>query len=918
MRRHSGADKNFTKIILKLYFLKEKRLVILFLFLVQSFCLFSQEGKPVTDTLYVRTDSVKTDTTVITVRKPAKGGIDSKITFKAARLVKRDIINKQFILVKNAVLNYGDLEIKADSIVINMNTNLLFAIGIKDTTGAITGKPSFKEGTNEFQSDELTYNFKTRKAFIKNIVTKQDAGLLHSQFTKLLEDGTSNISRSTYSTCDADTPHFYINLPKARVYPGKKIVSGPGNLVLEGIPLPLVIPFGFFPIQTKRAASGIIIPRYGEERTRGFSLSDGGYYFAINDYFDLQIKGSVYANGSWLGTAQTDYRRLYKYSGNFAFSYANNISGHKGLPDYSKSSNYRLSWTYTQDAKASPGSRFAASVNMSSSSFDQQNSYNVNDHITTQRQSSISYTKSWEGTPFNLSVSANHSQNVKTKSVMLDLPKANFNVSRVYPFKSRKRAGSSRWYEDIQVSYTAQMDNQIDTKDSLLFTSQVWKHMKNGFKQEIPVSLQIRPFNNFSISPSLTYTGVLYTQKIEKNWNPMNVDQTLNKITPVVNDTIHGIFYGQAVNPTITATFNPQIFGMYDFEKKSPNSRLQQIRHVIKPSVGFSYTPSFSGLSSKMYRQVQIQVPYRSQNIYSVYDGNIFGTPSTQGKSGNVSFSIVNIVEAKIFAKNDTTGKPKKVKLIDNFGINTSYNIFADSMKWAPVTMDLRTTLMNNISISARSSFSLYGYNSKGTPIGTLFFNQLDANGNPTHKLMRLTNFATSLDFSLSDLFKRNKDKNKQSNTGASQAGVGRNAQLMQDALPGSNAIGQKETAGTATKDPYGYTEFNVPWTLNVSYSLNYINTGIKKTFTQAVALNGGSITLTKKMSATFTTGYDFTGKKITMTQIGVTRDLHCWEMSINWVPNGTMQSWNFLIRVKASVLGDLKYERRKDYHDTY
>jgi len=918
LRRHSGADKNFTKIILKLYFLKEKRLVILFLFLVQSFCLFSQEGKPVTDTLYVRTDSVKTDTTVITVRKPAKGGIDSKITFKAARLVKRDIINKQFILVKNAVLNYGDLEIKADSIVINMNTNLLFAIGIKDTTGAITGKPSFKEGTNEFQSDELTYNFKTRKAFIKNIVTKQDAGLLHSQFTKLLEDGTSNISRSTYSTCDADTPHFYINLPKARVYPGKKIVSGPGNLVLEGIPLPLVIPFGFFPIQTKRAASGIIIPRYGEERTRGFSLSDGGYYFAINDYFDLQIKGSVYANGSWLGTAQTDYRRLYKYSGNFAFSYANNISGHKGLPDYSKSSNYRLSWTYTQDAKASPGSRFAASVNMSSSSFDQQNSYNVNDHITTQRQSSISYTKSWEGTPFNLSVSANHSQNVKTKSVMLDLPKANFNVSRVYPFKSRKRAGSSRWYEDIQVSYTAQMDNQIDTKDSLLFTSQVWKHMKNGFKQEIPVSLQIRPFNNFSISPSLTYTGVLYTQKIEKNWNPMNVDQTLNKITPVVNDTIHGIFYGQAVNPTITATFNPQIFGMYDFEKKSPNSRLQQIRHVIKPSVGFSYTPSFSGLSSKMYRQVQIQVPYRSQNIYSVYDGNIFGTPSTQGKSGNVSFSIVNIVEAKIFAKNDTTGKPKKVKLIDNFGINTSYNIFADSMKWAPVTMDLRTTLMNNISISARSSFSLYGYNSKGTPIGTLFFNQLDANGNPTHKLMRLTNFATSLDFSLSDLFKRNKDKNKQSNTGASQAGVGRNAQLMQDALPGSNAIGQKETAGTATKDPYGYTEFNVPWTLNVSYSLNYINTGIKKTFTQAVALNGGSITLTKKMSATFTTGYDFTGKKITMTQIGVTRDLHCWEMSINWVPNGTMQSWNFLIRVKASVLGDLKYERRKDYHDTY
>ena len=386
----------------------------MFLLLVQSFSLFSQEGKTVTDTLLIKKDSVTTDT-VLNVRKQSASAIDSKITYKAEELIKRDIINKRFILVKNAVINYGDLEIKADSIVINMNTNLLFAAGRRDTTGKVTGKPAFKEGTNQFQSDELTYNFKTRKALIKNIITKQDAGLLHSAFTKLLEDGTSNISRSTYSTCDADTPHFYINLPKARVYPGKKIISGPGNLVLEGIPLPLIIPFAFIPIQTKRAASGLIIPRYGEERVRGFSLTDGGYYFAISDYFDLAIKGSIYANGSWLGTIQTDYKRLYKYSGNFSFSYANNVTGHQGLGDYNKSNNYRLGWIFTQDTKASPGSRFSASVNMSSSGYDQNNSYNVNDHITTQRQSSVSYSKSWEGTPFNLSISANHSQNTRIK-----------------------------------------------------------------------------------------------------------------------------------------------------------------------------------------------------------------------------------------------------------------------------------------------------------------------------------------------------------------------------------------------------------------------------------------------------------------------------------------------------------------------
>jgi LptD protein len=882
----------------------------LFLFLVQSFSLFAQEGKQATDTLLIQKDSVRTDTVLLKVRKPSASGIDSKITYKAVELIKRDIINKRFILVKNAVINYGDLEIKADSIVINMNTNLLYAIGRKDTTGKVIGKPSFKQGTNEFASDELTYNFKTRKAIIKNIVTKQDAGLLHSAFTKLLEDGTSNISRSTYSTCDADTPHFYINLPKARVYPGKKIISGPGNLVLEGIPLPLVIPFGFFPIQTKRAASGLIIPRYGEEVARGFSLSDGGYYFAINDYFDLSITGSIYANGSWLGTARTDYKKLYRYSGNFMFSYANNIAGHQGLADYNKSSNYKLGWTYTQDAKASPGSRFSASVNMSSSGYDRTNSYNVNDHVNTQRQSSISYSKSWDGTPLNLSISANHMQNLKTKSVNLDLPQANFNISRIYPFKSKNSSGTSKWYQDIQISYTATLDNQIATRDSLLFTSDIWKHMRNGFKHDIPLSLQIRPFRNFSISPSLTYSGVAFTQKIVKKYDPTNFDPVQNKIVPVVNDTIRGFFYGQAINPSINMSFNPQIFGLYDFSETRPNSRVQSIRHVMKPAVGFSFVPSLSGLSSRnMYRQVQVDtIPNYLK--YSIYDGNIYPTPSLGSKSGNISFSLVNIVEAKVFEKNDTTGKPKKVKLIDNFSINTSYNIFADKFRWAPVTMQLRTTLMKNISISANGSFSLYDTDSLGVPINKFLFAQ--------HKgLMRLTNFGTSVDFSLSDLLRKDKDKNK-SGSGNTQNNPAQPSQVFQDGLPGSNVQGQTPTGAAGLKDAYGYPVFDVPWTLNISYSLSYIKSGLRSTLNQALSLNNGSITLTKKMAATFTTGYDFTGKKITMTTIGLTRDLHCWQMAINWIPNGTMQSWNFLIRVKAAVLGDLKYERRKDFHDTY
>ncbi|MEI6048112.1 MAG: putative LPS assembly protein LptD [Bacteroidota bacterium] len=846
------------------------------------------------DTLLIHQEPVISDTILMDIRQPSSNAIDQKVTYTAVGYRKIDIVSKKVVLVGAAKVNYGEIEIKADSIVFNMKSNLLFAVGRLDTAGKITGKPVFKEGTQEFEADELTYNFKTRRALIKNIITKQEDGLLHSALTKLLEDKTSNISKSTYSTCDADTPHFYINLPKAKVYPGKKIITGPGNLVLEGIPLPLVIPFGYIPIQTKKAESGLLFPRIGQGNARGYSLSDGGYYFAINDYFDLSIKGDLYANGTWMFTAQTNYKRLYKYSGNFSFSYANNVSGHKGLQDYNQSTNYRLGWTYAQDTKASPGSRFSASVNMSSSGFDRNNSYNVADHVTTQRQSSVSYSKSWVGTPFNLSASMNHSQNVKNKTVSLNLPKVSFGAGRIYPLKSKNSSGPTKWYQELQLSYTASLDNQINTTDTLLFTPKVWNNMRNGFKHDIPLSFQIRPFKNFSISPSVTYSGVMYTQKIVKRWDPKNFN--------VVNDTARGVFYGHAFNPSISASFNPQIFGMFTFK---PESRIEAIRHVIKPSVSFSFVPALEGLSSIMYRQVQIDTSGKMSQPYSIYEGNIFGTPSLSTKSGNVSFSLVNIIEAKVFARNDTTGKAKKVKIIDNFGINTSYNIFADSMRWAPVSMQIRTTIFEKINISANSNYSLYGVNSKGVPVGTFLYAM-------NKKLLRLTNFTTSLDFSLSELLKGKKDTKKSiTPQNPINQGIKGNA-----GTPGPNQSTPQNSA-EVIRDEYGYPVFNVPWSLNVSYSLNYYKSGLKSTVSQTLSFNG-NVSITKKMAITYTSGYDFTGKQITMTNIGISRDLHCWEMNLNWVPNGSMKMWNFTIRVKASVLGDLKYERRKDFHDSY
>ncbi len=857
--------------------------------MVQFVSLFSQEAQIVPDTVRAKIITVTTDT--IFLLKISPDAIDEQVTYKAAGSKKNDLVNKKVTLVRQAEVNYGDILIEADSIIFNMVNNQIFAVGVKDTTGNVIGKPHFKSGSEEFDADTLRYNFKSGKAIVKNIITRQQEGLLHSEITKLLEDGTSNIYNSTYSTCDADTPHFYIALKKAKVYPGEKIISGPGNLVLEGIPLPLYLPFGYFPIQTKPAASGILIPKPHYEAGRGYALTEGGYYFAINDYIDLTMRGNIFTNGSWLLNAQSNYNKLYKYSGNFSFSYAKNVSGHKGLSDYTEAKNYSIGWAFSQNPKARPGSRFSASVNMSSSGFDRNNSYNLNEHITTQRQSSVSYSKTWAGTPFNMSASMNHSQNVKNQTVSLNLPRVSFNAARIYPLKGRS-GGTTKWWQELQFQYSASIDNKINTKDSLLFTNQVWNDMKNGFTHETPLSLQIRPFRNFSISPQVSYKGVMYTRKFARRWDPDNLK--------VVYDTLQGVFYGHAMNPSVSAGYSPQIFGIFDFV--NPDSRIDAIRHVMKPSIGFSFIPAFNGLSSKMYQEVQSDASGKTTR-YSIFEGNIYGTPSLANKSGSVSFNLTNILEAKVFERGDTTGKSKNVKLIENFGISTSYNIFADSMRWSPVSMVIRTTLLEKIGISANSSFSMYGLNSTGSPVSTYYYSQ-------SHKPLRLTNFSAGLDFSLNDLLKGKNSKKKTTTTPAvSPPGMQR---------PGAG-IAPSGTSSPAAGgfDNYGYTEFNVPWTMNVRYSFNYIKPALKSTISQTLSVNG-SIKLTSKMGLTYSSGYDFAGKEITMTQIQVNRDLHCWNMALSWIPNGYMKMWTFTINVKASVLADLKYERRHDYHDNY
>jgi lipopolysaccharide assembly outer membrane protein LptD (OstA) len=825
--------------------------------------------------------------------------VDQQIVYSADGYMKTDLLTKKVSLVQNAQVTYGSIELKADSIVLDMATGSVFATGRIDSTGKMAGKPVYRDGKEEFESKELVYNFKSKKGVIRNVTTEQEGGFLQSQKTKRQEDGTLHVNSSKFTTCDAEHPHFYLALPKAKVYPGEKIVSGPAYMVVADIPLPLVLPFGFFPVQQKRA-SGIVMPRYGQEARRGYYLSNGGYYFALNDYFDLKLTGTIYTNGTWLADASTSYRLRYRFSGSFGFSYASNVNSYKGMPDYSKNTNYRISWSHSQDAKASPGSRFSASVNMSSSGYDKNNSYDVADHVTTTRQSSISYSRTWAGTPFSFATSLNQSQNVQNKSMQLNLPKATFTVSRIYPFKPKKVTGKSKWYHDIQAQYTASLDNKIDTYDSLLFTSAMWKSMKSGFKHDIPVSVQIRPFNNFSISPQVRYSGVLYTQKVEKRWDSLYYDESKNKIVPsVVNDTTRGFFYGQALTPSISASFNPSLYGLYQFTKKG--SRIQSIRHVMKPSVSFSYAPELPFLASDMYRTVKYDTLGHTRQ-YSIYEGGIFGTPSPGTKSGSVSFSLANIVEAKVFARDDTTGKPKKIKLIENLSFNTSYNLFNDSLNWSPISMSFRTTLAENIGVQANSSFTIYGMNETGASVSELAIQQ-------GRGPVRMTNFNVSLDCDLGQLI-----RGKNTGTGQQQTGG-----TGQQRAPGSDvkAADRNLPLANSNLDEYGYVKFDVPWSMRMAYNFNYNKPGLKSNISQTLTLSG-DVRLTSKTAVNYSSGYDFKQHEITMTRIGISRDLHCWEMSFSWIPTGYMKSWSFTIRAKAAMLQDLKYERRKDFHENF
>jgi hypothetical protein len=839
------------------------------------------------DSNFFRTDSTSAPREFVAMKK--KSAISSKVEYSSTDSIVLDLANQKVYLYRNAEINYEKINQKAAYIEIDFNTSILKALPLRDSTGKEYGKPEFSEGGQSFRSEEMQYNFKTRKGLIKNVITKEGEGYLHGEVVKKMDNDVSNMLHGGYTTCNLDHPHFSIQFTRAKVIPDNKIITGPAFLTIEGVPLPLVLPFGLFP-NKRGQMSGIKIPTYGESANRGFYLENGGYYFGINDYMELNMVGDIYSNGSWAVKPLFNYRKRYKFSGSLNFNYAINIEGIEESPSYVRNRDFRIAWSHRQDPKARPKSQFNASVNMGSSSYNKYNPVSVQDHLTNTFSSSVSYSTNFKS-KMSLTAALRHSQNTTNKTVSLTLPDISLSSNRFYPLRKPGKASDLKWYDNISLSYAMSARNDINVHEETLFKPQMWDSLQNGVQHKIPLSLSIKVLKFFTMTNSVDYTERWYSKSIIKHW----VNDSLTTGTKTVfgyidTDTINGFI--TARDYSFNSSLNTTVYGMLQFKKGA----VRAIRHVMRPSVTFSMRPDFGLPKYGYYKEVQKDT-LGNMRRYSIFsDGqfnSIFGSPP-DGKSGRVGFSLSNNLEMKVRSQKDTITGMKKVMLIDNFSIGTSYDIAKDSLRWAPLSLSARTTLFKKLQIQYSATFDLYIQDSLGRAI-----NQFEWDVN--HRPLRLDN--NSWNFSLAYNFSSGKNKG---------------AKKVTNLPPPDATSDQMEEIAT---NPTGYIDWNNPWNLSFTYNLGY--TGaldprtdiIKRDVVQTLGFNG-DINVTPKWKLNLTSGYDFKSHKISYTSVNIYRDLHCWEMRFNWIPIGYRKSWNFYIKVKASLLQDLKLNRKKDFRD--
>lgn len=896
--------------------------LLLSLFVFGFFCSFYAEAQRVrgkrmrggekTDSLHrdsLALDSLGMDSLAADTTKK-KEPLDAPVIYEASDSI---VFTKEGYahLYGEGKVNYQNIELTSAVITMNMDSSTVYATGVTDTAGVETGSPIFKDGETPYESKIMRYNFKTKKGFINSIVTQQGEGYVTSEEGKKGANDEIYMRHGKYTTCDNhEHPHFYLKLSMAKVRPKKNVVFGPAQLVVEDVPLPIAVPFGFFPFNSSYS-SGFIMPTYGDEMNRGFYLRDGGYYFAISDQMDLKVLGEVFTKGSWGLSAASNYNKRYKFSGSFNASYLVTKTGEKNMPDYSVSKDFRIQWSHRQDAKANPNSSFSASVNFATSSYDRSSLsslYNPQQYSQNTKASSVSYSRNFPEIGLNISGAFNITQNTRDSSLSMTLPDVNISLNRIYPFKRKKSAGDERWYEKISLQYTGSITNSISTKDNLLFKKPLTQ-WENGMQHKIPVSATFNLFKYINIVPSFNYTERWYLRKVKQSY-----DASPTSRDHVKRDTING--FNRLYDYNLSLQMNTKLYGMY--KPLFMKSKELQIRHVFTPTVSYTYTPDF-GKSRYGYYDTYTYTDEDGEVRtveYSPYEGAVYGYPG-KNMSQNISFSIDNNIEMKMKSDKDTTGY-KKISLIDQLGASLSYDVA--NKKWSDLSMNLRLKLTKSYTFNMNASFATYAY-------------QFDENGNVVvgdrtewsyGRFGRFQGYSGSFSYTLNnDTFKKLFGKKEEDEKNKDNKGKEENEdeETEEETEEQNNNSNMRKTE-KASVDSDGYLAFKLPWSVSLSYSYSIREDRSKdiniKTMRYPYSLThslnvSGNFKIGSRWNMTYSTGYDFTSKEMSMTTLNITRDLHCFNMSCGLV-FGPFTSYNFSIRANSSMLTDaLKWDQRSN-----
>ena len=863
----------------------------------------------------LRYDSTAIDTTAADSAK-RKPGIDAPVDYECTDSLVYDAETRLVHLYGKAQVKYMDMTLNAAKITMNMDSSMVRAAGERDTAGILQDKPVYSQGSDNYHSELMAFNFKTKKGYITNVETTQGDGFMQSQHSKRAADGTLYLEHAKYTTCDAKHPHFYLALSRAKVRPGKESVFGPAYLVVADVPLPLAVPYGFFPFN-KKYSSGFIMPSYGDETSRGFYLRDGGYYFAINDYMDFKALGEIYTKGSWGLSAETNYRKRYRYNGNFYISFLRTVDGEKNMPDYAVTKSLKVQWTHSKDAKASPNTTFSARVNFASENYERSNlesMYNPLAYTQSTRASSVSFSHTFPSIGLNIAGSTNLTQSLRDSSVSMTLPDLSISLNRFYPFRRKHQAGKERWYEKISMSYTGSLSNSINTKEDKLFKSNLVKDWRNGMQHRIPIDATFQVFKYINISPQFSLRDIMYTNRVMRSWDEITQKE--------VADTTYGFY--NLYDWSLGVSANTTLYGFYKPWRKLFGDKIIAVRHVFKPSVSFSYAPDFTS-SHYGYQRTYVKTDANgevSTVTYSPYSGGIYSYPSGT-KQGMITMSVSNNVEMKVKSDRDTTGE-RKISIIDELYGALSYNMAAETRPWSNLNTRIRLKLTKNYTFSMAAVFATYAY-------------AFDKNGRVVTsdrtewsygRFGRFQGMSQNLSYTfnnetLSKLFSRRSDRSTASNdeTDTDTDTDAEDANIDPDLRNAKKGGKQKKQKAKVDED--GYLRFSLPWSFTVSYGISMAEDRSKQinvrrmrypySFTQTMNFSG-YLRIAEGWNISFTSGYDFNYHELSMTTASVSRDLHCFEMSCSVVLR-PYSSFNFTFRARANELADaLKWDKRSSY----